>query len=86
METLPEFDTAFRAVHRELLYADGVKGGAPVIQELKRSEEPDGAPGGRVYTAAASTARPAADFTARAIPHFEGVDLPLEEARILWQR
>jgi starch phosphorylase len=68
------------------LYADGVKGGAPVRQEMKRSDEPGGAPGGHVYTAAVSAARPAADYTARVIPHFEGADLPLEEARILWQR
>jgi len=68
------------------LYADGLKGAAPVRQEMKRSDEPGGAPGGHVYTAAVSAARPAADYTARAIPHFEGVHLPLEEARILWQR
>jgi starch phosphorylase len=68
------------------LYADGLKGAAPVRQEMKRSDEPGGAPGGHVYTATVSAARSAADYTARAIPHFEGAALPLEEARILWQR
>jgi starch phosphorylase len=68
------------------LYADGLKGGAPVVQEMKRSDESGGAPGGHIYTAAVSAVRSAADYTARAIPHFEGVDLPLEEVRILWQR
>ena len=68
------------------LYADGVKGGAPIVQEMKRRDELGGAPGSHVYSAAASTVRSAADYTARAIPHFEGVDLPLEEVRILWQR
>jgi starch phosphorylase len=68
------------------LYVDGVKGDAPVLQEMKRSDESEGAPGGHVYTAAVSAVRPAEEYTARAIPHFEGVDLPLEEARILWQR
>jgi starch phosphorylase len=68
------------------LYADGLKGGAPVVQEMKRSDESGGAPGGHIYTAAVSAVRSAADYTARAIPHFEGVDPPLEEVRILWQR
>jgi len=31
-------------------------------------------------------ARPATDYTARLIPHGDGVAIPLEEARILWQR
>ncbi len=31
-------------------------------------------------------ARPAADYTARVIPHRDGVAVPLEDARILWQR
>jgi len=30
--------------------------------------------------------RPAADYTARVIPYYEGVSVPLEEAHILWQR
>ena len=27
-----------------------------------------------------------ADYTARVIPHCDGVAVPLEDARILWQR
>ena len=68
------------------LYADGVKGGAPVRQEMKRVRQLAGASGGYVYSAAVSAARPAADYTARVIPHFDGVAVPLEDARILWQR
>jgi starch phosphorylase len=68
------------------LYADGVKGGAPMVQEMKRRDELGSAPGGHIYTAAVSAALPAEEYTARVIPHFEGVHLPLEEARILWQR
>jgi starch phosphorylase len=45
-----------------------------------------GASGGHVYTAAVSAARPAADYTARVIPHCDGVAVPLEAAHILWQR
>ncbi len=68
------------------LYADGVMGGAPVRQEMKRSRQLAGASCGYVYSAAVSAARPSADYTARVIPNCDGVAVPLEEARILWQR
>jgi len=32
------------------------------------------------------TERPASDYTARLIPHCDDVAVPLEAARILWQR
>jgi starch phosphorylase len=68
------------------LYADGVNGGNPVRQEMKRVRQLDGASGGHVYSAAMSAVRPAADYTARVIPHCDGVAIPLEDARILWQQ
>ena len=68
------------------LYADAVMGGAPVRQEMKRVRPLEGASGGYVYSAAVSAARPPADYTARVIPHHAGVAVPLEAARILWQR
>lgn len=68
------------------LYADGVMGGAPVRQEMDRVRQPVGASGGDNYSAAVSAARPARDYTARVIPHCDGVAIPLEDARILWQR
>jgi starch phosphorylase len=68
------------------LYADGVNGGVPVRQEMKRGQQLAGAPGGYVYSAAVSAARPPADYTARLIPHHDGVAIPLEDPRILWQR
>ena len=68
------------------LYADGVTGGSPVRQEMKRIRQLAGAPGGYVYSAAASAARPPADYTARVIPNREGVAVPLEAAHMLWQR
>jgi len=68
------------------LYADGVAGGAPVRQEMSRDIQTSGASGWYLYHAAVSTARPQADFTARLIPRFEGAAIPLEEARIRWQR
>jgi starch phosphorylase len=73
-------------VVRVELYADGVMGNAPVRQEMKRVRELAGAVGGHVYRATVSAARPPADYTARVIPHCDGVEIPLEDARILWQR
>ena len=73
-----------KAVRVEL-YADGVMGSAPVRQEMKRVRQLAGASGGYVYSAAVSAARPPADYTARVIPHCDGVAIPLEDARILWQ-
>ena len=68
------------------LYADGVNGGDPVRQEMKRGQQPAGVAGGYIYSAAVSVARLATDYTARIIPHHAGVAVPLEDARILWQR
>jgi starch phosphorylase len=74
-----------KAVRVEL-YADGVNGGNPVRQEMNRVRQLAGASGGYVYTAAVSAARPPADYTARVIPQRDGVAIPLEDERILWQR
>jgi starch phosphorylase len=68
------------------LYADGVMGSAPVRQEMKHVRQLAGASGGYVYSAAVSAARPPADYTARVIPHCDGVPVPLEDTHILWQR
>src|SRR5258706_5100750 len=74
-----------KAVQVEL-YADGVNGGAPVRQEMKRVRQLAGASGNYVYGATVSAARPAGDYTPRMIPHYSGVAVPLEAAHILWQR
>ncbi|MHB8520009.1 MAG: alpha-glucan family phosphorylase [Limisphaerales bacterium] len=68
------------------LYADGVSGAIPVRQEMKRVRQLAGASGGYVYSAAVSATRPPSDYTARVIPHCDGVAIPLEDARMLWQR
>jgi starch phosphorylase len=68
------------------VYADGVAGSSPVRQEMKCVHHLAGASGGYVYSAAVSAARPPSDYTARVIPHCDGVAIPLEDARILWQR
>lgn len=80
---LPDLDP--RAVRVEL-YAEGMNGGAPVRQEMKRSRQMTGAPGGFIYSADVSAERPPTDYTARVMPRHDGVAIPLEDARILWQR
>ena len=68
------------------LYADGASGGAPVRQEMERVRQLADAPSGYAYRAQVPAARPATDYTARLIPNYTGVAIPLEATRILWQR
>ena len=68
------------------LYADGLDGASPDRVEMKRIRQLVGAINGYVYGAGVPAARPASDYTARVIPHRDGVAIPLENARILWQR
>jgi starch phosphorylase len=74
-----------KAVHVEL-YADGINDSKSVKQEMKLLHLLAGATGSYVYSAAVSSSRPPKDYTARLIPRFDGVAVPLEENRILWQR
>ncbi|MHB1100677.1 MAG: alpha-glucan family phosphorylase, partial [Burkholderiales bacterium] len=68
------------------LYADGDEGGLPERVEMKRVRQLVGAANGYAYRAEMPAARPASDYTARLIPYRDGVSVPLEVARILWQR
>jgi starch phosphorylase len=68
------------------LYADGVNGGEPLLHEMKRLRQLPGTAGAYVYGVAVSAARPAKDYTVRAIPYFSGAAVPLEGRDILWQR
>jgi len=68
------------------LYADGVNGALPERLEMKRVRQLVGALNGYAYRAEVSAVRPAADYTARLIPHRDGVSIPLEAPQILWQR
>jgi starch phosphorylase len=74
-----------KAVRVEL-FADGVNGGDPVRVEMKCDGQPSDASRGCVHRATVPSARPAKDYTARAIPQHPGVAVPLESPRILWQR
>jgi starch phosphorylase len=61
-------------------------GGVPVRQEMKCIRQLDGTPGGCLYGAMVSAARPLEDYAIRVIPHYDGVAIPLENQRIVWQR
>ena len=67
------------------LYANGLNGEATLRIPL----EPDAlssAEGTYHYQALVTTNRPAGDFTVRLLPQYEGITVPLEDHRILWQR
>ncbi len=66
------------------LFADGMKGEAPIIQLMLCSK--DAKDGRYTYNATVSSSRPASDFTPRVIPNLSGVSVPLETNLILWQR
>jgi glycogen phosphorylase len=68
------------------LYADAIDGSGPVRQEMECAGPPPDRSRAHVYRAAVPTKRPASDYTARVIPQCSGVAVPLESARILWQR
>jgi glycogen phosphorylase len=67
------------------LYAEGVEGGGPNRQVMTHVPTPAGG-SGEMYRTSVSATRPARDFTARIIPHYDDVAVPLEAASILWQK
>jgi glycogen phosphorylase len=68
------------------LYANGSNGVASERVEMEPVRQLTGATHGYAYHASVPAARPAMDYTARVIPRCDGVAIPLEDARILWQR
>jgi starch phosphorylase len=68
------------------LYANGGNGIASERVEMERVRQLVGATRGYAYRARVPASRPATDYTARVIPRCDGVAIPLEDARILWQR
>jgi len=74
------------AAVRVELYADGVKGDAPVRPEMKRDHQQGSTTDSVTYRAVVSATRPAVDYTPRVIPYFEGVAVPPESSHTLWQR
>jgi starch phosphorylase len=80
---LDDLDPEFVRVE---LYANGVDGAVPERVEMARARQLVGATNGYAYRAQVPAARPATDYTARLIPHRDGVTVPLEAAHIHWQR
>lgn len=68
------------------LYADGSNGAAPERVAMQRAQPLSGAINGYVYRAQTAALRPVIDYTARLVPHRDGVAIPLEQNQILWQR
>ncbi len=68
------------------LYANALNGDRPVRQAMTRVGRLDGASGAWAYRARIPATRPAADYTVRVVPHHDGVAVPLEATRVLWQR
>jgi starch phosphorylase len=74
-----------KAVRVEL-YADGIKENPPVRQEMTCLHPLADESGSYVYSATVAATRSSADYTVRVMPHCDGVAIPLEDPRILWQR
>jgi glycogen phosphorylase len=60
-------------------------GAPPVRQEMRPIQQLVGTGHAWAYGAQVSSERPARDYTARIVPRYEGVAVPLEAAYILWQ-
>jgi starch phosphorylase len=74
------------AAVRVELFANVDKDGNPVRLEMKRIRELAGATGLYLYNGSAPGDRPLSDYTARLIPYCDGISVPLEDERIVWQR
>jgi starch phosphorylase len=68
------------------LYASGMDGGPAIRHQMTRIRPLVGAAHSYVYGGNVPANRPAADYTARILPYFAGVAVPLEAPQILWQR
>ncbi|HSN49945.1 MAG TPA: alpha-glucan family phosphorylase, partial [Bacteroidales bacterium] len=68
------------------LFANGITNRIPERVVMSLSESQKDSPGINLYTATLPASRPATDYTARVIPFFTRVVVPLEANQILWQR
>ena len=68
------------------LYANGIKGSSPVQQEMTLLHPLADEAGSYIYGATAPAIRSATDYTTRVLPNCNGMAIPLEDQRILWQR
>src|SRR5581483_537391 len=68
------------------LYAEGNDGSESLRQEMIRTSQIPGEDGAFRYQVAVDASRSPTGCTARALPWFPGVSVPLEENRIAWER
>jgi starch phosphorylase len=68
------------------MFANGINGGAPIVQKMARDKKSEGKSEPCNYYASVPATRPVSDYTARVIPCLPNVSVPLEISRILWQR
>jgi starch phosphorylase len=66
------------------LYAEGMKSEAP--EKIKMEADSIRNSTGYTYQAQVKTTRSANEYTARVIPSYQGISIPLEDNLILWQR
>ena len=78
-------DLDLEAVRVEL-YADRTNRDRVVRQEMTCVRRLEGADRACVFSTRVPATRPATDYTVRVVPHHDGVAVPMEAARILWQR
>ena len=68
------------------LYADAANDGQAIRVEMKRARPIADAVNCYLYTTSVPASRRASDYTARVLPHYDGITVPLEASCILWQR
>ena len=68
------------------LYAEPRDGAEPERHSMACGDAPRGEPQVRPYHARIPAHRPAADYTPRIVPAFDGAAVPLEASQILWYR
>jgi starch phosphorylase len=66
------------------LYAEPQGSTEPERHSMACGDAPPGEPQARLYRARIPAHRPAADYTPRIIPAFDGAAVPLEAPQILW--
>jgi starch phosphorylase len=81
--TLGELDP--HAVRVEL-YADPRVGAEVFRQDMTRLDRQTDPEGRTLYVASVPATRGSSDYTARIVPAFSGVSVPLEANHVLWQR
>jgi starch phosphorylase len=68
------------------LYANPLDDADGFRQEMTRLDRASDAEGSALYVASVPANRASSDYTARIVPAYPGVNVPLEAAHVLWQR